>query len=703
MALLHPLPLKHPGWLAAALAFGLTVGGLLAAAPPTTLDVAHYDYVMARSTRPVDRHVAWAAPDLRLPLALSRQQMLPLYALAAERVAALGGRAVFIDAQVALRNYRMLDFGQCIEPDGGVQLCSLRGEPRCSADDGYRRSAPLDLNPAAMRLLVMPYPLSDRTPIPYDLLFGARHAAGGSLPRFASSELPLSRDGVVRQAYADRDGFLAALRSGAATTACAEVPGAAASDRRCVPIRFGTGASWNGERTPLQLSWLASCRASDWQGLRAAVAGRTVVLQLTDLDEPTDLHITPLLRSAANLQLTLGPQIVADSVETAASGDAPRRLPFYPSLGLAALAALVATILFAGLDFGVALAALAGLAALAWRAAPAAYPWVPLPASAIAAAALASAALVTAAHLRINTRRGRLLRRFLPAQVHHLLLSSQAEALSNREVQAQILMSDLAGYTTLTNLLGTPKRLFGLLNDYLDEITRGLQRDYDAWLEAYVGDMVCYYWPALELDGTPSLEEGRRRAVRAAALLLERQHAFFAGLPAHLAGLPDEQVERIRKVLGAGIALTEGMVMLGELGPADGVRKFGILGDPINLCARLEALTRKFNSRLIVTAELREAAAEAGLMVRRLGRVQVKGRLEALEIWGVEVTGDAGLAEEIAAWERWLAAFEAAGEGEELAALAEPNRYRGDVELVLGWRLRGIWNFEDRVFHLDEK
>ncbi len=93
----------------------------------------------------------------------------------------------------------------------------------------------------------------------------------------------------------------------------------------------------------------------------------------------------------------------------------------------------------------------------------------------------------------------------------------------------------------------------------------------------------------------------------------------------------------------AGIGITSGSVVMGGLGPKNqgkGVKKFGILGDPLNLAAIIEDLTRFFNAEIILTEELVFDAQKAEFKVRRLGRMRVKGRIDSVTIFALGYAND---------------------------------------------------------------
>lgn len=190
-----------------------------------------------------------------------------------------------------------------------------------------------------------------------------------------------------------------------------------------------------------------------------------------------------------------------------------------------------------------------------------------------------------------------------------------------------------------------------------------------------------------------------RNALRGAAELARLQKRFFAGVKDRYARrFPEPALERIAAMIDAGIGMAAGAVVMGDLGPRRGVRKFGILGDPLNLAARLESLTRAFNCHLVVAEELAAHAGDAGLASRKLGYIAVKGRSAPVGVFALGDKEDERFsAGNVRAWENWLAEIERGGE----PAIACPAIYAKDQSTLIRWKTRGL--LREGVFYLDEK
>ncbi len=83
-----------------------------------------------------------------------------------------------------------------------------------------------------------------------------------------------------------------------------------------------------------------------------------------------------------------------------------------------------------------------------------------------------------------------------------------------------------------------------------------------------------------------------------------------------------------------GIGIHQGEVLAGVMGNME-LSKFGVVGDTINVAARVEALTRIHEVDLLVTEEVRNQLDDR-FSVERMPSVPVKGKQEPLVTYYVK-------------------------------------------------------------------
>ncbi|MBI3892461.1 MAG: adenylate/guanylate cyclase domain-containing protein [Candidatus Wallbacteria bacterium] len=168
-----------------------------------------------------------------------------------------------------------------------------------------------------------------------------------------------------------------------------------------------------------------------------------------------------------------------------------------------------------------------------------------------------------------------------------------------------VLFSDIRGFTTLSESM-EPDRLFGLVNEYLSEMTEIVMRNR-GHLDKFIGDAVMAFW-----GGRPAVDDHAAAACEAALEMIEALGRFRESCARR--GLPE---------LDVGIGINTGEMLVGNIG-SERRLNYTVLGDAVNLASRLEGLTKLYGVRIV----LAEGAARglSGFELRRLDRVRVKGR-----------------------------------------------------------------------------
>lgn len=213
------------------------------------------------------------------------------------------------------------------------------------------------------------------------------------------------------------------------------------------------------------------------------------------------------------------------------------------------------------------------------------------------------------------------LARYFSPNVVDRLSRSEGLAGSGSAQEVAVLFADIAGFTRLCEE-APPADVVALLRDYHDRLGAAVFSN-GGTLDKYIGDGL------MATFGTP--DPGPEDA--ASALNCARD------MIAALEGWNTERAAAGLDPVRVGIGIHYGPVIAGDIGNGSRL-EYGVIGDTVNTASRLEALTRKLNTPLVVSDALITAAGgaasagfEPGLV--RLGAHQVKGKQASVDVWGL--------------------------------------------------------------------
>lgn len=180
-----------------------------------------------------------------------------------------------------------------------------------------------------------------------------------------------------------------------------------------------------------------------------------------------------------------------------------------------------------------------------------------------------------------------------------------------------VVFVDLRGSTTIGEAK-LPYDVLYLLNQFFREMTRALTATRGHYSQ-FTGDGLMALYGLNEADPK-----------RGAADALGGAREMLSGLDRLNRQLRNEMSQPLR--IGIGIHHSEAIV--GAMGPPKS-QIVTAIGDTVNICARLESLTKDFDVPVIVS---RQAAEAAGLDVggRKLHEVPVKGRVAKVEFYALD-------------------------------------------------------------------
>lgn len=188
------------------------------------------------------------------------------------------------------------------------------------------------------------------------------------------------------------------------------------------------------------------------------------------------------------------------------------------------------------------------------------------------------------------------------------------------EKQITAFFSDVASFSTISEKLASMD-LANLLNEYLSAMTIILKQ-HDGILDKYIGDAIVGIFNAPIDVQDHSLEAARAsvemiKKLQELRLYWENNHKY----------IKEAQQMKIR------IGLNTGIAKVGFMG-TDALASYTMMGDTVNLAARLEAAGKDYGVDILVSESVKEKIQDE-MFVQFLDLVRVKGKNEPVKIFSL--------------------------------------------------------------------
>lgn len=207
-----------------------------------------------------------------------------------------------------------------------------------------------------------------------------------------------------------------------------------------------------------------------------------------------------------------------------------------------------------------------------------------------------------------------------PSVVEELIKNPALLKLGGEKRILTVFFSDIRSFTTYSES-HTPEQVVEILNEYLDAMTKVIFK-WNGTLDKYVGDEIMAIWSA------PLPQENHAElAVRCCWEQL-----------AELKKLQEKWISQGRAILDIGMGLNTGEMITGNIGSSMH-KDFTVIGDAVNLGARLEAETRHYGTKEtpchLIISEFTYEYVKKIVKVNYLGSVTVKGKTKPVDIYEV--------------------------------------------------------------------
>jgi predicted ATPase/class 3 adenylate cyclase len=200
--------------------------------------------------------------------------------------------------------------------------------------------------------------------------------------------------------------------------------------------------------------------------------------------------------------------------------------------------------------------------------------------------------------------------RFVPKEFLRLLKKRTIEEVNlgdSTESEMNVLFADIRNFTELSEQMG-PKDNFEFINSYLSQMEPVIEKN-NGFIDKYIGDAIMALFPG-------SADHALECAVQMSWRL--KQYNSSTG-----------------KSIKVGIGINHGSCMLGTVGGTNRMEGT-VISDTVNLAARVESWTKRYDSQLLVTAQFINALEEPDKFhFRQIDRTQARGKSEYTDVFEV--------------------------------------------------------------------
>lgn len=167
--------------------------------------------------------------------------------------------------------------------------------------------------------------------------------------------------------------------------------------------------------------------------------------------------------------------------------------------------------------------------------------------------------------------------------VNELIKNPEMAKLGGTKKEITVLFADVRGFTAFSER-HTPEKVVEALNELLTAMTDVIM-EHDGTLDKFVGDEIMALWNVpLEQDNHAFL------AVKCAIAMIRKNRELI-----------DNWKKEGKEPLCISIGLNTGFAVVGNMGAEGKKMDYTVIGDTVNLGARIEALTRNLDADILIS------------------------------------------------------------------------------------------------------
>jgi len=205
--------------------------------------------------------------------------------------------------------------------------------------------------------------------------------------------------------------------------------------------------------------------------------------------------------------------------------------------------------------------------------------------------------------------------RYMTKEVADRLLEEGEGVLGGQMQDATVMFTDIRNFTGISEKIG-PKETVAFLNEYFS-IMVDIIFTYEGTLDKYIGDAI------MAVFGAPfSTGEDADRSVRSAIDMLNA-----------LKKLNWKRQNQSKETIKIGIGINSNKILSGNIGSMKRM-DYTVIGDGVNLAARLEGVNKVYGTNIIISDSTRQGL-NGDYTMREIDLIRVKGKTEPVAIYQI--------------------------------------------------------------------
>ena len=206
-------------------------------------------------------------------------------------------------------------------------------------------------------------------------------------------------------------------------------------------------------------------------------------------------------------------------------------------------------------------------------------------------------------------------RKFVPTTlVQKLVQEGKSAECEGTKENLTVMFSDIKGFSSVVERIKDSTILFNHMYEYFEEMTK-IIKEYNGTIDKYIGDGIMAFW------GAPTKLE---------------QHAYLTCAAALKC---NERLEKLNPIweakgfsaMSTRFGINTGEMLVGNMGSSDRLQ-YTLLGDNVNIAARLEPLNKVYGTSILIS-ESTYNLVKGKIIARIVDKVMVYGKTEVITVY----------------------------------------------------------------------